>query len=153
VHWPSLLLPILLASLVALLTTVLSNRIALGIAIGSAFGLLSALRVVGRFANTVRLSVDKEWLRFSRGPIPQRGALREYSWNVVSFAADTLETTFRIGRRSAPLRLWGVVARMQDGREIPMPFGFVEGEHAAYVAERLAEVVADAQRVGRAYRG
>jgi hypothetical protein len=139
--------------LAALGTTVLSKSLPLGIAVGLIPGLLGTLRVAVRLVNTARLSVDREWLEFQRGPLPQRGAFREGSWNIISFAADTLETVARLGKRSPPLRLWGVVARTHDGREIPMRFGFVDGEHAAYVAERLAEVVADAQRVGRAYRG
>lgn len=122
--------------------------LAIGIATLAFTGFIALLRLV----NTARVSVDREWLHFSRGPLPQRGAFREYAWNIVSFAADSLDSAMILGRRKTPLPLWGVMMRTQDGRAVRMPFGFVEPEHAAFVAERLAEVVADAQRVGAAYR-
>jgi hypothetical protein len=145
-----MLLPGLLASVAALVVAVSSQSVALGMAGGFLVGVVAGFRVVRRLVNVVHLSVDKEWLRFRRGPIPHARALREHARSIQSFAADTLETAPTFG--AAPLRLWGIVARTHDGRAIPMPMGLVQGEHAAYVAERLAEVVADACRVGRAYR-
>jgi hypothetical protein len=125
---------------------------AVAIAVGLVVLLVLLFHLGPRLLNRAYLSVDREWLRFGRGPFPERGRFREPSWNIVSFVADTFEVLPTKRKGAFPTCFWGVRVNTLDGRSLRMPLRFTRGDHAAYVAERLAEVIADAQRQGTAYR-
>ncbi|HXN31271.1 MAG TPA: hypothetical protein VN894_05390 [Polyangiaceae bacterium] len=116
--------------------------------------LLLALSVTHRafcaLVNRTTIRFEDGSFAFERGPIRQDGDVREPVVNIVGFEA--VLAVVRAHGNASRVR-WGLHLLTRDGRAVPLQFDFADALHAKYAADRLGQMLADAQRGNAPYRG
>ncbi len=107
-------------------------------------------RAICGLVNCTTVSFEDGAFTFERGPIRQEGDVHEPIVNIVGFEA--VSAVVRAHGSASRVR-WGLHLLTRDGRAVPLRFDFADAFHAKYAAERLRQMLADAQRGSEPYRG
>jgi hypothetical protein len=112
-------------------------------------GLYITYRGLCLLLNSAHVAVADGELRFRRGPIPERGAVRILVDDVRRVTA--LET--KTSGKNGPTYTWDAQLETRDGRSVRLKLDLASRDGAEYIAFRLEDALAQARRPELPYRG
>ncbi len=117
-----------------------------------AIGVFITYQAVCGLVNRIHVRLDGEAFEFKRGPVPQRGDVREPTANIAAFEVLEQRAATTPSARRSNRPTFGIRALTKDSRAIPVRFGFTDATHAEYAAQRFSQMLAEVKQRST-YRG